>query len=60
MLLRSLVAMYPCCKSYVKTNLASLHSIAFNEPLTARPIQAMFFNSEQFMNNSIKVIEAKK
>jgi hypothetical protein len=55
-LLRSLVAMYPCYKSYGETNLASLHSVTFIEPLTVRP---MSFNSEQFVNNSIKVIEAK-
>jgi hypothetical protein len=48
--------MYPCYKSYGETNLASLHSVTFIEPLTVRP---MSFNSEQFVNNSIKVIEAK-
>jgi hypothetical protein len=48
-----------CCKSCVKTNLASLHYATFIEPLTVRPIEALSFDSEQFANNSIKVIEAK-
>jgi hypothetical protein len=55
----SLVAMYPCCKSCIETNLALLHYVTFIEPLTVHPIEALSFDSAQFANNSIKVIEAK-
>jgi hypothetical protein len=54
------VAIDPFCKSYVKTDLASLHYVTFIEPLVVFPMEAMSFDSRQFTNNSInKVIEAK-
>jgi hypothetical protein len=48
------------CKSNVETNLATLHYVTFIEPLTVFSMEALSFDSGQFMNNSInKVIEAK-
>jgi hypothetical protein len=56
----SLVAMDHFCKTYVETDLASLHYITFIEPLTICPMEAKSFDSDQFTNNSInKVIEEK-
>jgi hypothetical protein len=47
-------------KTYVKTDLASLHFVIFIEPLAVCPTEALSFNSDQFTNNTInKVIEEK-
>jgi hypothetical protein len=47
-------------KTNNETNLATLHYVAFIEPLTVSPMEVLSFDSEQFMNNSNnKVIEAK-
>jgi hypothetical protein len=47
-------------KSYVDTNLASLHYITFIEPFAISPKEALSFGSEQFTNTSInKFIEPK-
>jgi hypothetical protein len=54
------VAMNLFCKSYDKTDLASLHYVIFIEPLAVMPTEFLSFACEQFMNNSvIKLIEEK-
>jgi hypothetical protein len=56
----SLVVMDSSFKTYVETELASLHYTTFIEPLAICQMEALYFNSDQFMNNSInKVIEEK-
>ncbi len=56
----SLVAMNAFCKSYVDTDLASLHYIIFIKSYAVSPKEALSFDSEQFTNISInKLIEAK-
>jgi hypothetical protein len=56
----SLVKMSIFYKSYVDTNLASLHYIIFIEPFAVSSKEALSFDSEQFTNTSInKLIEAK-
>jgi hypothetical protein len=48
-------------KSYVETDLVSLHYITFIEPLAAFSMEALAFDLEQFMNNSMKkVIEGER
>jgi hypothetical protein len=48
-------------KSYIDTNLASLHYVTFIKPLAVFPMEALSFDCEHFTNTSInKVIEAKK
>jgi hypothetical protein len=48
------------CKTNIKTDLSTLHYVAFIEPLTVSPMEVLSFDSEQFTNNSNnKVIEAK-
>jgi hypothetical protein len=47
------------CKSYVDTDLASLHYVNFIETFAVSPKEALSFDSEQFMNTPIKLIEAK-
>jgi hypothetical protein len=59
-LLRSLVVMDYCCKSYVETDLTSLHYITFIESLTVLPTETLSFDSKKFANKSIKVVEARK
>jgi hypothetical protein len=52
--------MDPFCKIYVETDLASLHYTTFIEPFAICPMEALSFDSDQFMNNSInKVIKEK-
>jgi hypothetical protein len=47
-------------KSYIDTDLASLHYITFIEPFTVSPKEVLSFDSKQFMNTSInKLIETK-
>jgi hypothetical protein len=54
------VAMDSSCKTYVETDLISLHYVTFIEPLVVYPTEALSFDSDEFMNNSInKVIEEK-
>jgi hypothetical protein len=56
----SLVAMNAFCKSYVDTDLASLHYVTFIKPFVVSPKEALSFDSKQFTNTSInKLIEAK-
>jgi hypothetical protein len=56
----SLVAMDSSCKTYVETDLISLHYVTFIEPLVVYPTEALSFDSDEFMNNNInKVIEEK-
>jgi hypothetical protein len=56
----SLVAMNHFCKSYAKTDLATLYYVIFIEPLAVFPMETQSFDYKQFTNNSInKVIEAK-
>jgi hypothetical protein len=56
----SLVAMEPSCKTYVKTDMVSLHYVTFIEPLAICLTEALSFDSDQFTKNSInKVIEEK-
>jgi hypothetical protein len=43
----SLVLMDRFCKTNTKTDLATLHYVAFIEPLTVFPTKAMSFDSEQ-------------
>jgi hypothetical protein len=48
-------------KSCVETDLASLHYVTFVEPLTVLPTEALSFDSNEFMNNSInKLIQEEK
>jgi hypothetical protein len=48
------------CKTYIKTDLASLHYVTFIELLVVCPTEALSFDSDEFMNNAInKVIEEK-
>jgi hypothetical protein len=55
-----LVPMDCFCKTNNETDLATLHYMAFIEPLTVFPMEALSFDSEQFTNDSInKVIEAE-
>jgi hypothetical protein len=57
----SLMAMDPFYKSYAETDLASLHYITFIKPLAVLPMDALFFDSEQFTNNFMKkVIEGER
>jgi hypothetical protein len=52
--------MDPFCKIYVESDLASLHYTTFIEPFAICPMEALSFDSDQFMNNSInKVIKEK-
>jgi hypothetical protein len=52
--------MDPFCKTNIETDLATLHYVAFIEPLVVFLMEALSFDSEWFTNNSInKVIEAK-
>jgi hypothetical protein len=54
------VAMDHFHKSYVVTDLTSLHYVTFIESLVVFPTDALSFDSEQFMTNSMKkVIEGK-
>jgi hypothetical protein len=54
------MAIDPFCKSCIKTDLTSLHYVTFLEPLAIFPIEALPFDSKQFMNNSInKIVESK-
>jgi hypothetical protein len=56
----SLVAMEPSCKTYVETDMVSLHYVTFIEPLAICLTEALSFDSDQFTKNSInKVIEEK-
>jgi hypothetical protein len=60
-LFMSLVTMNHFCKTYAETDLTLLHYITFIKPLAICPTEALSFDSDQFMNNSInKVIEEKK
>jgi hypothetical protein len=57
----TLLAMNHLYKSYVKTDLASLNYVTFIEPIAIFPTEAQFFDSGDFMNNSMKkVIEGKR
>jgi hypothetical protein len=48
-------------KTNTETDLATLHYVAFMEPLTLFSMEALSFDSKQFMNNSInKVIEVER
>jgi hypothetical protein len=61
MLFVSLVPMDRFYKTNTETDLTTLHYMAFIEPLTIFPMEAMSFDSKQFMNNSInKVIEVER
>jgi hypothetical protein len=60
MLFVSLVPMDCFCKTNTETDVATLHYLAFIEPLTVSPKEALSFDSKQFTNNSNnKVIEEK-
>jgi hypothetical protein len=55
------VSMDHFCNSYTDTDLTSLYSVIFIEPLAILPMEALSFDSEQFRNKSIKkVIEGKR
>jgi hypothetical protein len=56
----SLVAMEPSCKTYVETDLASLHYITFIESLAICPTEALSFDSNQFTKNSINKVTEEK
>jgi hypothetical protein len=48
------------CKSYAKTDLASLHYVIFIELLAIMPMESLPFGSKQFINNSVtKLIKEK-
>jgi hypothetical protein len=52
--------MEPSCKTYVETDMVSLHYVTFIEPLAICLTEALSFDSDQFTKNSInKVIEEK-
>jgi hypothetical protein len=54
------VAMDHFCKLNTKTDLGTLHYVTFIESLVVSLMEALSFESEKFINNSInKVIEAK-
>jgi hypothetical protein len=60
MLYISLVTMDSSCKTYVKSDLASLHYVAFIEPIVICTMEVLSFHSDQFTNNAInKVIQDK-
>jgi hypothetical protein len=57
----SLVPMDRFCKINTKTDVTTLHYVAFIEPLTIFPTEALSFDSKQFTNNFInKVIEVER
>jgi hypothetical protein len=56
----SLAAMDYFCKTCIETDLVTLNYVTFIEPFAVFPTQALSFDSEQIMNNSIdKLIESK-
>jgi hypothetical protein len=49
----SLVIIESSCKTYVETDLALLHYVTFIESLAICPMEALYFDSDQFTKNSI-------
>jgi hypothetical protein len=56
MLFISLVAMDHFYKSYVETDLATLHYVIFIEPLVVSQTEVLSFDSNDFTSNSMKKV----
>jgi hypothetical protein len=52
----SLVAMDHFYKSYVETDLATLHYVTFIKPLVVSRMEALSFDSNNFTSNSMKKV----